>query len=197
MRSIELEIRAEVPLHHYETLLAHLRRHGKLVNRTKRCSAMFFGHAGGKPVDLRVRVTNGDAEVVVKKGAHHAANRVEFSQPVAKADMAGLARVFSLLGFEAKVGERITVNFDFGRGTIVSLVKAGRIAYMEVERMTDQKHYDKDKAEVLEVLKELGYKPLIKSDFDDLCHRLTKHEDWIFRGTPGDITKLKRILRSY
>lgn len=198
MRSIELEVRAEVPLKHYETLLAHLKRHGKLKSRTKRCSVMFFGHdAGGKPVDLRVRITNGEAEVVMKKGALHAANRIEFSQPVAKADMAGLACVFSMLGFEAKVGERVTVNFDFGKGTVVALVKADRIAYLEVERMTDKQHYEDDKTEVMEVLSELGYKPLLKSDFDDLCHRLTKHVDWKFHGTPKDLTRLKKVLRWY
>lgn len=197
MKTIELEIRAEVPLKDHDVLLAHLHRHGKLMSRTRRCSVMFFGRAAGNPVDLRVRVTNGEAEVVIKKGALHAPNRVEFSQPVAKADMVGLAKVFSLMGYEAKVGERVTANFDFGKGTVVSLVKADKIAYLEVERMTDKKHYEQDKRDVFEVLAELGYKPLMKADFDDLCHRLTRHVDWKFKGNEKDLKRLKDIVRRY
>ncbi len=197
MKTIELEVRAEVRLKDQEVLLAHLHRHGKLINRTRRCSVMFFGHAAGNPVDLRVRVTNGKAEVVVKKGALHAPNRVEFSQPVSKTDVVGLSKVFSLMGYEAKVGERVTANFDFGKDTIVSLAKADKIAYLEVERMTDKKHYEHDKRDVLGVLGELGYKPLMKAEFEDLCHRLTRRVDWKFKGSERDLKRLKGIIRRY
>lgn len=197
MKTIELEMRAEVPEGESGKLLAHLKRHGRLISKTRRCSAMFFGAAHHDQYDLRVRITNGQAELVIKKGGLHKHDRIEFSQAIARSEMLGLVRVFSLLGFEAKVGERQTMNFDFGKGTIVSLVKAGKITYLEVERMTNSKKLKNDKMEVLNVLKDLGYTPLNKDSFMDLCHRLTKHTDWVFKGTIQNLKKLDKVLKRY
>lgn len=197
MKTIELEIRSEIPIHQTGNLKARLQKYGKTLSKTKRCFVMFAGKIHGKQYDIRVRVTNGEVEVVIKKGGLHAHDRIEHSQPIQKSEMIGMVRVFSLLGLEAKVGERETVNYDFGKETTVSLVQAGKIAYLEIERMTDPKNLSKDRAELYELLRDLGYKLLDKSGFYDLCHRLTEHTDWIFKGQPNDLKKLANVLRKY
>ncbi|MDD2786298.1 MAG: hypothetical protein PHS79_05450 [Patescibacteria group bacterium] len=197
MKIIELELRSEVAIKEYAGLLAKLKKSGKLISKTRRCSVMFFGSAGGHKLDIRIRVTNGKAELVIKKGALHAHDRIEFSQPIQKNEMSGLARTFSLFGFASKVGERETMNFDFGKNTIVSLVKAGPIAYLEIERMSDKKDLLQNKRELVLLLKNLGYKSVDKNEFKDLCDRLSKHIDWEFGATKNDLKKLQNILNKY
>lgn len=197
--NIELELRAEVSLDQLKRLFSDLNKRQKLLSYTKRLSVMFLGVINQVNFDIRVRISsNGEAELVVKKGYYHAHNRVESSQKIKKDQFIGIVKIFSLFGFQSKVTERENFVFDLGKGITMVLVKAESIAYIEIEKMSHKKNIDKNKAELLNIVNSFGLKLIDSEDeFNKLCGRLTKHCDWIFNGTKSDIEKLETMLKSY
>ncbi len=206
-KSIELEIRGEIYAKDILAIGQRLRVLGfREIEETRRTSVMSFGdvsrfeHDEGnkKPtqVDIRCRITNGKAEVVGKIGETHAANRLEISQPVTRNELFAFARLFGSMGFFTKVGSKVTKNFQKG-SVIASLVKSpSGLAYIEIEKMTDQKREKRDLKELQALAKQLGIK-LWKSrkEFLDFCRLLTERDDWEFHGTSKDIKRLKKEIK--
>lgn len=197
-KDIELELRAAVKKEEYKKLLSKLRKSGTLLSHTRRLSVMFFGSFNNEQFDVRVRITDGKAEVVIKKGEYHSHNRTENSQAITKEQLPGFAEIFSRFGFKSKVGERETCNFRLGRDITVSLVNSGKLAYIEIEKMTGKKHEEDDKLILEEVAENFGLR-LIRTaeEFDTLCDKLTRQEDWAFTGSDKDVAKLKKSLKRY
>lgn len=197
--NIELELRAEVSLDQLDALLSDLKKKQKLLSHTKRLSVMFLGVINQANFDIRVRISsNGKTELVVKKGDYHAHNRVEFSQEIKKDQFIGIVKIFSLFRFQTKVTERENFSFDLGNNTAMVLVKAGSIAYVEIEKMSHKKNINENKAELLRIINTFNLKLIDNGDeFHELCDRLTKHCDWVFDDTASHIEKLETMLKSY
>jgi len=197
--NIELELRAEVSLDQYNKLLIDLNKGQKLLSHTKRLSVMFLGVINQVNFDIRVRISsNGETELVVKRGDYHAYNRIEYSQKIKKDQFIGIVKTFSLFGFQSKVTERENFVFDLGNNTTMVLVKAGSIAYVEIEKMSHEKNIDENRAELLRIINSFGLKLIDNGDeFNKLCDRLTRYCDWVFDGTASHIKKLEAMLKSY
>lgn len=197
--NIEVELRAEVSLNQLEGLLDYLKEKNKLTSHTKRLSVMFLGNINQANFDIRVRISSdGSAELVVKRGDYHVHNRTESSQEITKDQFIGIVKIFSLFGFQAKVTERENFVFDLRDDTTMVLVKAGSIAYVEVEKMSDEKNTDSVRKRLLKILEDLQLKPIDNgNEFKELCDRLTKYSDWVFGGSTDDIEKLKKMLAYY
>jgi len=197
--NIELELRAEVSLSQFDTLLFDLKKKQKLLSHIKRLSVMFLGEINQVNFDIRVRVSSdGKTELVIKRGDYHAHNRVEFSQEIKKDQFVEFVKIFSLFGFQAKVTERENFLFDLGNNTTMVLVKAGSIAYVEIEKMSHEKNINENKDKLLQIINSFNLK-LIENDneFNELCDRLTRDCDWIFNGTTNHIEKLEIVLNCY
>lgn len=196
--NIELELRAEVSLNQFEKLLADLNKKNSLLSHTKRLSVMFLG-VGQSKFDIRVRAdSDGKSELVVKKGDYHAHDRMEISQEISKNQFIGMVKIFSMLGLQSKVTERENFLFNMGDDITMVLVKAGSIAYVEIEKMSHKENIDKNKADLLNIID--GFKlKLINNgeEFNELCDRLTRYSDWVFDGSPEGINKLEVMLKFY
>ena len=197
--NIELELRAEVSLDQFEELLTDLNKGQKLLSHTKRLSVIFLGAINQANFDIRVRISsNGETELVVKKGDYHAHNRVEYSQKIKKDQFIGIVKIFSLFGFQSKVIERENFVFDLGNNTTMVLVQAESIAYVEIEKMSHEKNIDENKAGLLRIINNFNLKLIDNNDkFNELCDRLTRYCDWIFDGTASHIEKLEAMLKFY
>ncbi len=198
-KNIELEFRAEVDSKKFKNLLRKLQIQTNPISFTRRLSVMYFGKSNKKePLDIRVRVTNGAAEIALKKGALHSHDRVEIITPIDKSIFLDMVNIFYHQGFETKVAERETHNFNLGNNIIFSLVKAGKIAYVEVEKMSSKKDIEKNKKQVLGVMSEYGLN-IIKSkrEFDELCDRLSKYSDWKYKNSNKDQSGLKKLVSKY
>jgi hypothetical protein len=197
--NIELELRAEVSLSQFEKLLADLNKRNNLLSHNKRLSVMFLGPVGQSKFDIRVRIdSNGKSELVVKKGDYHAHDRMETSQEISKNQFIGTVKIFSMFGLQSKITERENFLFNMGNDITMVLVKAGFIAYVEIEKMSYEKNMDANKADLLSIID--GFKlKLINNgeEFNELCDRLTKFSDWVFDGSTESISKLEGILKSY
>jgi len=197
-KTIELELRAEVPIKEIETVKARLEKFGKLHSHTKRLSVMYFGSIVDKKTDIRVRVTNGQSEVVVKLGSFGAHNRIEVAQSISQEQFIGFVKIFSQFGFASKIGERTTFNYSFSNGVVASLVIAGPIAYVEIEKVSSPEQA-KENTEKLNNIAEQLQLDLLKSedDFNKLCKRLDEKVDQLFSGSVDDYKRLEESLKKY
>ncbi len=198
-KNIEVELRAEVSLDQFNELLSELKKKSGLLSQTKRLSVMFLGKVDQLNFDIRVRINvGGDAEIVIKKGEYHAHNRTELSQEIGKDQFIGMVKFFSLFEFQSKITERENFEFDLGDGIVMSVVRAGSIAYVEVEKISDNKNVDKIKKKLTEILEGFQLKSISENkEFNDLCERLTRYSDSEFNGSKEDIERLKEMLVPY
>ncbi|RJO60521.1 hypothetical protein C4544_04940 [candidate division WS5 bacterium] len=198
-KTIELELRAEILLKDQESLKKRLCEMGTLHSDTKRMSVMCFGSFGEKKLDVRIRVTNGECEVVTKKGTSFGGHdREEVSQKINPDQFIGMIRIFSQLDFKMKVGERETINYSFPNDVIVSLVSAGSISYIELEKMSSKSELEENREKLKELADQLGLN-LLKNEeeYISLCRRLDKKEDWHFQGASEDYIKLEELVNRY
>ncbi len=195
---IELELRAEVSQEKISPLLLLLNQYGKYLSAVNRLSVMFFDTSKKGNSDIRIRVNNDQCELVLKKGSFHSHDRTEISQTIFPDQFLGMVRIFSELNFQIKVGERKNLNFDFGNDSIVSLIQAGSISYLEIEKFTTSEKLLEDKVFLEEIATNLNVKLMsTKEEFDDLCSRLSEKVDWKFFGKEKDFDKLEKLLRQY
>ncbi len=197
--NIEVELRSEISLNQVDKLLNHLKEKNKLISRTKRLSVMFLGNINQVNFDIRVRInSDGNAELVVKKGDYHAHNRVESSQEITKDQFIGIVKLLSLFEFESKITERENFVFDLGDNITMVLVRADSITYVEIEKISNKKSADDVREKLLRRLRDLHLKPINNDEeFNELCDRLTKYSDRVFGGSINEIKELKKMLRSY
>lgn len=207
--TVELEIRGEIKPTEITILRQRLKKLGfKATTTTRRTSVMSFGTASASglgwnhkkkdEVDVRCRMTNGQAEVVTKIGRTSAANRIEVSVPVSKEDLLRFARLFGAMPLFTKVGSRVTENFEKDDVT-VSLVSSipSLLSYIEIERMTTREKEAGDLKILQAIAKDL-YVTLWRThkQFIDFCARLTKEDDWEFAGTDADLKRLEQDIRT-
>ncbi len=151
-----------------------------------------------KKIDIRIRVTNGDCEVVVKSGSFGAHNRVERAQKISQEQFLGMVKIFTQLGFSMKVGGREIINYKLSDNIMVSLVLAGQIAYVELEKMSSKSDLDENYKQLQQLADRLTLNLLqSEADFNELCEDLTKTVDWQFNDTIEDYEKLKKIFKNY
>ena len=195
---IETEIRAEVIPQDFVKIKNNIEKANTLISHTKRLSAMFFGNIGLKKIDIRVRITNDECEVVAKIGSFESHDRTEVSQKIHKDQFPGMVKIFSQFGFVMKIGERETFNYNTSDDIIISLVSADKIAYIELEKMSLKNEVNKNREQLLLLAKNLNLKILnSEKEFNELCNRLDNSVDWPFYGTAKDFNKLSKIYDRY
>lgn len=194
-KQIEVELRAEIPIRKVEDFKIQLNKMGKVLSNTKRLSVMFFGKINEQDVDIRVRTTNGDCEVVVKFGSFGSYNRTELCQKIETSQFLGMTRIFSQFKFIAKVGERETINYELPDNIVASIVLAGNIAYIEIEKMSSDLDFLESEVKLRKILDNLALQVLDEEKLNDLCERLNKSVDWSFSGSHNDYLKLENNLK--
>jgi adenylate cyclase class IV len=200
MRDIELEYRAEIPFAKMPEIRRRLLKLGRPLGISKRLSVMYFGKIGKAQFDIRVRITNGKAEVAVKKGGFHSSSRTETVQKIAKDQIAGFVRIFSSLGFESKISERTIERFLLKNGIEASLVEKGGIAYLELEKMSKRATVETNRRQLLNLVSEMKLNKYMitgKKSFHNLCSRFSSRVDHPFINTSHDSRLLARLLKKY
>ncbi len=197
-KTIELELRAEIPIGEIEIVKVRLEKFGKIHSHTQRLSVMYFGGVEDKKVDVRVRVTNGQSEVVAKFGSFGAHDRIEVAQSISQEQFIGFVKIFSQFGFDSKVGERETFNYSLPNDVMASLVIAGPIAYIEIEKVSLPEQVKENTKRLHNIAEQLQL-DLLKSEdgFDKLCKCLDERVDWPFLGSADNYKNLEESLKKY
>lgn len=194
---IELELRAEVSRQEKKALIKVLNKEGTLHSQTKRLSAMCFGNLGPKKIDIRIRITNGECEIVIKSGSFGAYDRTEVAQKIEPNQFLGMIKIFAQFGFVMKIGERETLNYVLPGNIKVSLVSAGPIVYVELEKMSSKSDLKENNKQLREIASRLKLRLLnSEKEFNALCDRLSMKVDWSFCGAKEDYIKLSKLLNN-
>lgn len=199
---IELELRGELrptEVAHIRSLL--LEAGFKHRDTTKRTMLMSFGRIGriaedndanmpDQETDIRCRITNGQAEIVVKLGGVHAHNRQEISIPISSNQLGDFARVVGAFNMLHKVGSRTTKNFVRGEVVVSIIFNKSGLTYIELEKMSDETRAEVDRQELTQLAHELGITLWPgREAFMEFCTRVTKQDDWLFHGSIKDVQR--------
>lgn len=198
-KNIELELRSELTKDEFDKVFDILKNTTEFVSEVDRFFVVFFGEINKTRYDCRVRISNGEAEAVVKKGGYHKHNRREVYQPIRRDQFMGFVRIFNLFDFaayDAKVCHRKIYNFRMPGGIDISIAGIKDIYYLEVEKITDRKHEDKVKEELTAIMKKWGEEPISKDEFYALCKRLDT-VDWKFTGSDEDYQRVEKELKDH
>lgn len=194
-KPIEVELRAQILPKQFNPIVNKLKQACLKMTISKRLSVMFFFKQNRQQYDLRIRTKGKGAEIVVKRGRYESHRRIEYSQDISRGQFLGLVKLFSLFKFQTKVGERTNHIFELPQGVTATLVKAGPLAYLELEKMSLNREIAASKKILLKWFARLEIKPIKKErEFMALCKELTRYVDWNFYATPVDFIKLKKGL---
>lgn len=195
---IELELRAELSIEAKPTILQKLAELGTLHSETKRLSVMLFGTVNDTKLDIRIRVTNGKCEVVSKAGDFGSHNRTEVSQSIEPEQFTGMVKLLSQFKFLTKVGERETKNYSLPNNITASVVSAGNICYVELEKLSTSDTESANKLLLEHIAEQLNITLIRTEDeFEALCKRLNDTVDWFFHYSDTDYQRLESALQNY
>ncbi len=194
-KNIEVELRAEISNSRVDRLSKKLKKNYSLKTRNKRLAITFFDDN----LDVRVRInTGGEAEFVVKKGEFHSGSRIERSQKIKKDQFLGIIDNLLLFDFESvEVMERKNIRFDLGEGMELSLVTAGPIAYVELEKVCSDSEVDRAREKLTNIMNKLNLEVIEKEGFYELCRKLSEKVDWNYEDSEEDKKKLRSKLSEY
>ncbi len=186
-KNVEVEIRGPLSKEQFKRLAKKFVAQGKVKNKKERVlidySTFLPGGIKNRTKDIRLRVTNGIPEVIVKIGTWGKnENRKELSLLAKPGEFDKMVEIFSVLGFTKGVlCIRKSQVFDY-RGIEFALTEVpGHSYYYEAEKMiADNKDSKKVIDQIASVCHELGLKIYSQSEFFNYIKKLNKEANEIF-----------------
>lgn len=187
-KDIEVEVRGILTKDQYNKTLKFFKKKGhfkKNKNRLLIDYSNFIASEGirNRKKDIRVRVTNGIPEIIIKIGSWGGSeSRRELSFKGKEGEFATLVEIFDQLGFsKGMMAKRDTVAYEY-KGIEFALVDTPAHNYFfEAEKMAHNRDdFAKVENEIREVCKELGLKIVDKEGFFKFIDKLNKEDNEIF-----------------
>ncbi len=186
MSKIEVEHRGLISSKEFEKLKSFFTKEGKFLGQKKRFSMILntshktVREVKDDPVDLKIRVTNGQAEVAFKYGKWSGKDaRKEFNFDFETEKFADFMEFLKLIGF-SKFVLMANTKYDYlYRGVVFSLVEVPNWGhYFEAEILTDENNVVKADQIINSGLKKLGLKILDEEGFYDLLDGFNNREGY-------------------
>lgn len=198
-KNIEVEVRGPLTSEEFEKLSSLLERDGKKMTEKHRVlidySTFLPGGIEDRTKDIRVRVTNGQPEVVLKLGSWGGTEqRKELSVHPREGEFDTLVEIFGHLGYEKGIlAVRNSRVYEYKDIEFALVEVPGHSYYFEAEKMAHE-HDDADAVlqELADTCASLGLKVFSKEEFFNYIHTLNKEANEVFdftAYTPGDFKK--------
>ncbi len=144
--------------------------------------------------DLRIRRTDKEAYLVLKKGWMHDDDRDEIEIKVARADFLRLDEVFCSLGYKYDTKwYRKRTEYKYKNFSITIDFNAGYGWIAEIERTVQPGNEEMAKKEILSLAKEIGLKPATKELFNKMYEYYKKNwSHYIKTKSTFDIDKISK-----
>ena len=198
-KNIEVEIRGLLTAEEYSKLKSFLDKEGEKTEETDRIlidySTFLPGGVEERKKDIRLRVTNGVPEIVVKLGEWGGTEqRKELSVKTAPGTFDTLTEIFGALGYEKGVLAVRKSQVYMYKDIEFALVEVpGHSYYFEAEKMA---HANENADELLEemqvVCKELGLTVFSKEEFFAYIQKLNKEANGIFDASMAEPDYFKK-----
>ena len=182
MSKFEIEIRGPLTLEQKKNLESFLSKNGELVKEYER-SQWIFGLSLKKRIDLRIKITNGEHEFVLKVGKLGSSNRKEISIPFPKDKIDQSLEFLKHLGKkEGVTAVRIAKIYKYQDIEWAIVEVPGHSYYFEAEQLVDAKSEGKKAKEDMEKsAKELSLKVLTPAETIEYISILDKEANKKFK----------------
>lgn len=186
-KNIEVELRGPLSPEAYEMLHSFLKENGTKVAERDRLlidySTFLPGGIENREKDIRLRVTNGVPEIIVKLGAWGGTDqRKELSVPTAPGTFDLLTEIFAALGFTKGVLAHRKSHAYLYKDIEFALVEVpGHSFYFEAEKMAHAgENADELTEEIRAVCTELGLSIFTTEEFFAYIETLNKEANGVF-----------------
>lgn len=199
MKNIEVELRGPVDEKSSLILRAYLEKNGKLVKKQKR---LFFDLSqtigiNNRTMDVRVKVTNGNIQIVVKKGEAGSASRTEAEVGVCDNSLEGALHALALLGYPKGVyGERrieryVVGEIEFAIQEVICIDDGvPHSQFYEAEILTDAENQKGAEEKLRSLLSTIGLPVFGTDDWNVYESTLNKEANGWFEFGSTDIPSL-------
>ncbi|MFA4975365.1 MAG: hypothetical protein WC839_01970 [Candidatus Paceibacterota bacterium] len=186
-KNIEIEIRGPLSKEEFDNLVKFFENKGEKILEKNRVlidySTFLEGGVENRKKDIRLRVTNGVPEIVVKVGEWGGAEqRKELSAFTKPGEFDTLVEIFGELGFgQGMLCVRKSKVYQYKDIEFALVEVPGHSYYYEAEKMANNKE-DGDELikEIKNVCKELGLNIFDKKQFFEYIDKLNKESNEIF-----------------
>jgi len=186
-KNIEIEIRGPLSKEKFDNLVKLFEDKGKKAMEKERImidySTFLKGGVRNRKKDIRLRVTNGIPEIIVKIGRWGGAEqRKELSVLAKQGEFDTLVEIFGEIGFiKGMLGVRKSKVYVYKEIEFALVEVPGHSYYYEAEKMAHSKEKaDKILKEMTEICGDLGLDVFNKKQFFNYVEKLNKEANEIF-----------------
>lgn len=205
MANIEVEHRGVLTEEKFLELNKLLKKNGKFLGEKNRFSVIYSPRGkesfkiSNSKIDLRPRITNRKAELVLKYGNWSGNDaRKEFSFPIELKKFEEAIEFLFILGFYYGVLQATKSHLYLYKGVEVVLVEVpGFGYYFEAEIVTDQNFIERAHKKIMSVYKELDLNVFSKKDFRKLLKDLNNRPGFRFNFKKEKFSDIKKRFINY
>ena len=185
-KDIEVEFSGPLADEQANELMALLNERGEKVTTKHRVLIDYSTFLGeglkNRKKDIRLRITNGKPEIIVKLGDWNSANhRRELSVFAERGSFDTLVQIYAALGYEkGMLCERTTEVFNYEGIEFAVVHIPGHSYHFEAEMMTDKEEVDVAKEHIREICGKLGLKIFTDEEYIEYIERLNKEANEVF-----------------
>ena len=185
-KNIEVEHSGPLTNEQAKKIMAFFDEHGKKVSTKHRVLIDYSTFLGDglkhRKKDIRLRITNGKPEIIVKLGDWTSLNhRKELSVFTERGSFDTLVQIYAALGYKkGMLCERITEVYNYDDIEFAIVEVPGNSFHFEAEIMADEGGIEAAKNHIQEVCEELGLEIFTDEGYIAYIEKLNKEANEIF-----------------
>lgn len=185
-KDIEVEISGPLSKEKNAELMEFFDKNGKKTNVKHRVLIDYSTFLGdglkNRKKDIRLRITNGKPEIIVKLGDWNSSNhRKELSVFTEAGSFDRLVQIYAALGYEkGMLCERTTQVYEYKDIEFALVEVPGHSFHYEAEIMSTEDGVDQTKKHIEDVCKELGLEIFTDQGYMDYIETLNKEANEVF-----------------
>ncbi len=189
---IEVELRGLLDRNECDKLTSFLEDNGKKIGESLRLLIDYTPFKEDKNLDVRLRITGEDAEIMIKKGKYLSSARKEISLKIGKRDIPNAIEALGALGYTKgivairKIYKYIYGEIEFAVSDIAKVnddlsTIPSQAFFFEAEMMTDEEEVGNAKKEISNLLNKLGLSQIDEEKFRDyVLNEVNKRFNLVF-----------------
>ncbi|MCK5412961.1 MAG: hypothetical protein KAI57_01160 [Candidatus Pacebacteria bacterium] len=190
-KNIEVELRGPLDEDSNKKLIEYLDESGEFVDEQNRFLvdySTFLEGVSGRKSDIRARITNGEVELIVKKGTFGGHAREEVSVFIEGGNLKNALAFMAMLGYKKGITAHKSIkkyNIDGIEITIHEMKKCNNphqihSRFFEAEIMADQNSKQEAIDKISKFIGELGLSIFEKEDFYEYIRKLNIEANGVF-----------------
>jgi hypothetical protein len=206
-KNLEVEYIGNLNKDQFFELKDKFEKEGKFKIKKERISFMYFkdeipkdmSNYADDGIDLRMRITNKNPEIILKKGEFTGSHsRKEISLPLVMDELQNYIDFLLILNWNKGVIYAVeTVSYEY-KGIEFSLIDIEDYGYnFEAEILTTKEHEQEAKLKINLILNELKLKAFNKEELDKQCNILNNRKELRFNFSKQTIHEFKEKFPKY